>query len=264
MSADGSPIRPGGERRAQSLFHRDIARRALIESVLKLDPRVQIRNPVMFVVEVGAVITTATWLIQVFGGGPLGGGHEPAWYTFVISVWLWLTVVFANLAEAFAEGRGSRPGGHAALDAQGDRGEASRRHHQDGLRARPRGRGRGRGRRADPGGRDGDRRDRLGRRVRDHRRVGASDPRVGRRPQRGDRRHAGALRPDRDRDHAGAGTLVPGSDDRAGRGGRAAQDPERDRPEHPARGAHAGVHRGGGDAPTVRPVRAYRRSRRPR
>ncbi len=80
--------------------------RALIDSVVKLDPRVQIRNPVMFVVEIGAVITTVTWLIQVFGGTPLGGGHEPAWYTFVISFWLWLTVIFANLAEAFAEGRG--------------------------------------------------------------------------------------------------------------------------------------------------------------
>jgi K+-transporting ATPase ATPase B chain len=42
----------------------------------------------------------------VFGGGPLGGGHEPAWYTLTISIWLWLTVVFANIAEAFAEGRG--------------------------------------------------------------------------------------------------------------------------------------------------------------
>ncbi|HLY48615.1 MAG TPA: potassium-transporting ATPase subunit KdpB [Solirubrobacteraceae bacterium] len=94
------------ERRAISLFQPDIVRRALIDSLVKLDPRVQIRNPVMFVVEVGAMITTVTWLIQVFGGGPLGGGHEPAWYTFVISVWLWLTVVFANMAEAFAEGRG--------------------------------------------------------------------------------------------------------------------------------------------------------------
>ena len=78
----------------------------MVDSLIKLDPRVQIRNPVMFVVEIGALITTVTWLIQVFGGKPLGGGHEPAWYTFVISFWLWLTVVFANLAEAFAEGRG--------------------------------------------------------------------------------------------------------------------------------------------------------------
>jgi potassium-transporting ATPase ATP-binding subunit len=94
------------ERQAISLLRRDIITRALLDSLVKLDPRVQIRNPVMFVVELGAVITTVTWLIQVFGGGPLGGGHEPAWYTFTISFWLWLTVVFANMAEAFAEGRG--------------------------------------------------------------------------------------------------------------------------------------------------------------
>jgi K+-transporting ATPase ATPase B chain len=106
------------ERQAISLFQRDIAKRALIDSVRKLDPRVQIHNPVMFVVEIGSVITTATWLIQVFGGKPLGGGHtlpgvhalqgtsEPAWYTFLIAFWLWLTVIFANMAEAFAEGRG--------------------------------------------------------------------------------------------------------------------------------------------------------------
>ena len=56
------------ERRAISLFRRDIVKRALIDSLIKLDPRVQIRNPVMFVVEIGAVITTVTWLIQVFGG----------------------------------------------------------------------------------------------------------------------------------------------------------------------------------------------------
>jgi K+-transporting ATPase ATPase B chain len=94
------------ERPAQSLFQREIVTRALIDSFKKLDPRVQIRNPVMFVVEIGATITTVTWLIQVFGGKPLGGGNEPAWYTFTISFWLWLTVVFANMAEAFAEGRG--------------------------------------------------------------------------------------------------------------------------------------------------------------
>src|ERR1700748_2742263 len=100
-----SPVhRP--ERQAVSLFRPDIVRRALRDSFIKLDPRVQIRNPVMFVVEIGAVITTVTWLIQAFGGKPLGGGGEPAWYTLTISVWLWLTVVFANMAEAFAEGRG--------------------------------------------------------------------------------------------------------------------------------------------------------------
>jgi K+-transporting ATPase ATPase B chain len=99
-----APVQPS-ERRAISLFRPDLVRRAVIDSLIKLDPRVQIHNPVMFVVEIGALITTVTWLIQVFGGSSLGG-HDPAWYTFTISIWLWLTVVFANLAEAFAEGRG--------------------------------------------------------------------------------------------------------------------------------------------------------------
>ena len=94
------------EAQARSLFDPEILRPALLESLRKLDPRVQARNPVMFVVEIGAAITTVAWLIQVFGGGPLGGGHEPAWFSFSVAVWLWLTVVFANLAEALAEGRG--------------------------------------------------------------------------------------------------------------------------------------------------------------
>jgi K+-transporting ATPase ATPase B chain len=93
------------ERAAISLFRRDIVLHALLDSLKKLDPRVQIRNPVMFVVEIGAVITTITWFIQVGGGKSLGGA-EPGWFTFTISIWLWLTVVFANMAEAFAEGRG--------------------------------------------------------------------------------------------------------------------------------------------------------------
>ena len=93
-------------KRAQSLFSREVLGQAVLASLAKLDPRVQIRNPVMFVVEIGAAITTFGWLIQVFGGPPLGGGDEPAWYTFLLALWLWLTVVFANLAEALAEGRG--------------------------------------------------------------------------------------------------------------------------------------------------------------
>ncbi len=93
------------ERQAISLFQRDIVVKALIDSLKKLDPRVQIRNPVMFVVEIGALITTVTWFIQL-GGGESLGGHDPSWYTFTIAIWLWLTVVFANMAEAFAEGRG--------------------------------------------------------------------------------------------------------------------------------------------------------------
>jgi K+-transporting ATPase ATPase B chain len=105
MSVDTAPGATSSERHAISLFRRDIVTRALIDSLIKLDPRVQVRNPVMFVVEIGAAIATVVWLKQVFGGSALGG-HDPAWYTLTISVWLWLTVVFANMAEAFAEGRG--------------------------------------------------------------------------------------------------------------------------------------------------------------
>ena len=60
----------------------------------KLDPRVQVKNPVMFVVEVGAALTTYTAITS------------PSIFNWTIVVWLWLTVVFANLAEAVAEGRG--------------------------------------------------------------------------------------------------------------------------------------------------------------
>ena len=89
-----------------SLFSADLLLPALAASVRKLDPRDQIRNPVMFVVEIGAMIVTIGWVVQAAGGAPLGGGDEPAWYSFTIGLWLWLTVVFANLAEALAEGRG--------------------------------------------------------------------------------------------------------------------------------------------------------------
>ncbi len=94
------------EQRAKSLADPAILKTAALQSLLKLDPRVQVRNPVMFVVEIGAVLASAGWLIQVGGGKPLGGGHEPAWFTVTVAIWLWLTVVFANLAEALAEGRG--------------------------------------------------------------------------------------------------------------------------------------------------------------
>jgi K+-transporting ATPase ATPase B chain len=90
----------------RSAFTPQALRLALVASVAKLDPRVQLRNPVMFVVEIGAAITTLGWLKQAFGGEPLGGGDEPGWFAFTVALWLWLTVIFANLAEALAEGRG--------------------------------------------------------------------------------------------------------------------------------------------------------------
>src|SRR5262249_46447636 len=102
----GVPAVPDNNRRRSSMFDRELLVPALWASVKKLNPRHQIRNPVMFVVEVGALITTIGWVSQAFGNAPLGGGAEPAWFTFPVAIWLWLTVVFANLAEALAEGRG--------------------------------------------------------------------------------------------------------------------------------------------------------------
>ncbi len=89
-----------------SLFTPEILRPALLASLRKLDPRVQLRNPVMFVVEVGAVLTTIAVISQVITGDALGGGDESLLFTITVTVWLWLTVIFANLAEGLAEGRG--------------------------------------------------------------------------------------------------------------------------------------------------------------
>lgn len=81
---------------------------ALPTALRKLNPRELWRNPVMFIVEVGAALTTAIAIAEPFLGGPdpSGGSAVPASFTWAIAAWLWLTVVFANLAEAVAEGRG--------------------------------------------------------------------------------------------------------------------------------------------------------------
>jgi len=78
-----------------------IYRRAVVETFRKLDPRWMVRNPVMFVVEVGSVLTTALW-VQALAGR----GEAPAWFIGAVALWLWFTVLFANFAEAIAEGRG--------------------------------------------------------------------------------------------------------------------------------------------------------------
>jgi K+-transporting ATPase ATPase B chain len=83
-------------------------REALPGAFRKLDPRTMWHNPVMFVVEVGAALTTVLAVVEPFTGGPeqSGGTDTPVTFTAAIAVWLWLTVLFANLAEAVAEGRG--------------------------------------------------------------------------------------------------------------------------------------------------------------
>ncbi|HYK06976.1 MAG TPA: potassium-transporting ATPase subunit KdpB [Gaiellaceae bacterium] len=79
---------------ASSGLDRDILRRAAIDSLRKLDPRRMARNPVMFIVEIGSVVVTGIAIV------------DPSVFAWLIAVWLWFTVLFANFAEAVAEGRG--------------------------------------------------------------------------------------------------------------------------------------------------------------
>ncbi|EKN4696169.1 potassium-transporting ATPase subunit KdpB [Yersinia ruckeri] len=87
-------------RKQRAIFEPALVRTALIDAVKKLDPRVQWRNPVMFVVYLGSWLTTAIWLAIL--AGQTGGN---ALFTGNVALWLWFTVLFANFAEALAEGR---------------------------------------------------------------------------------------------------------------------------------------------------------------
>jgi K+-transporting ATPase ATPase B chain len=84
----------------RSLFDGQIVRRACIDALVKLNPRVQMRNPVMFVVEIGSVLTSALLITD------LVQHHGDFRFNLQITLWLWFTVLFANFAEAMAEGRG--------------------------------------------------------------------------------------------------------------------------------------------------------------
>src|SRR5487761_2347367 len=83
-----------------SLFERDIVKQAVVDSFKKLSPQQQMKNPVMFVVWVGSLLTTALFF-QALGRH----GEAPAGFILAITLWLWFTVLFANFAEAIAEGR---------------------------------------------------------------------------------------------------------------------------------------------------------------
>lgn len=83
-----------------ALFDRHLLGAAALDALRKLDPTVQWRNPVMFVVYVGSILTTLLWVRAL-----QGSGEAPAWFIFSIALWLWFTVLFANFAEALAEGR---------------------------------------------------------------------------------------------------------------------------------------------------------------
>jgi len=91
----------GKSHKTKSLFDPAICWPAAINSVKKLDPRHQIKNPVMFVVLVGSLLTTGLYFQAL-----IGRGEAPAGFILAITLWLWFTLIFANFAEAMAEGRG--------------------------------------------------------------------------------------------------------------------------------------------------------------
>lgn len=88
----------------QLSLRRELYQRAILESFWKLDPRRMVRNPVMFVVEIGSLLTTLLWLQTLLN--PTANSSESAGFVAAIAFWLWFTVLFANFSEAVAEGRG--------------------------------------------------------------------------------------------------------------------------------------------------------------
>lgn len=89
------------EKKKSSFFSKDIVLRAIKDSFIKLNPKTQAENPVMFLVYLSAILTTLLWIVSLFGIKDASSG-----YTLAIAVILWFTVLFANFAEAIAEGRG--------------------------------------------------------------------------------------------------------------------------------------------------------------
>src|SRR5437660_5397803 len=100
MTTQTAALRAAQAGSMRSRFVGQFVTPALLESVKRLSPRAQWRNPVMFVCYVGAILTLGLWLQAL-----MGKGEAPAAYIFWVSLWLWFTVLFANFAEALAEGR---------------------------------------------------------------------------------------------------------------------------------------------------------------
>ena len=94
------PITSHPEKKTAAI-RRELYSRAAVDAFRKLDPRRMVRNPVMFVVEVGSLLTTLLWLQSLLGRGEASSGFIGA-----VTLWLWFTVLFANFSEALAEGRG--------------------------------------------------------------------------------------------------------------------------------------------------------------
>lgn len=87
--------------KSHSLWDGAIIKGAIWDAFLKLAPHIQIKNPIMFTVYVSSIITTGLFIQAL-----LGHGEAPLLFILAISLWLWFTLLFANFAEAMAEGRG--------------------------------------------------------------------------------------------------------------------------------------------------------------
>ena len=205
----------------------------------KLNPRTMMRNPVMFIVEVGSVLTTLPVHPRLRRAARRQAERVRRARGGVAVVHRAVRQLRRGDGRRAAARprprRCARPG-----PTRSPRVRHARRH--DRRRSRRRALQVGDlcvvvGRRGDPRRRRHRRGHRHGRRVGDHRRVGPGDPRVGRRPLGGHRRHAGAERRDRRAHHGQAGRDVPRPDDRPRRGRQPAEDTERDRPVDPARRA---------------------------
>src|SRR5260370_22744715 len=99
-SEDIASIIPRKGSRSRPLLDPPIVKRAVTDALVKLNPRHMMKNPVMFVVEVGAVLTTILTVRDLAAGAAIAG------FTFQITLWLWFTVLFANFAAAMPQGRG--------------------------------------------------------------------------------------------------------------------------------------------------------------
>ncbi|AMP36066.1 potassium-transporting ATPase subunit KdpB [Ralstonia solanacearum] len=96
----GHPPLSAKEVRKLSMLSPALVKPAIVDSFRKLSPRAQAKNPVMFVVYIGSILTTLLWIMAL-----RGQAEAPAGFILAVSVWLWFTVLFANFAEALAEGR---------------------------------------------------------------------------------------------------------------------------------------------------------------
>ena len=210
----------------------------MLDSFVKLDPRVQVKNPVMFVVWIGSILTSVLFVQAALGRGELPGRLHPGDLALVV-----VHSPLRKLRRGDSGRAGTRAGRVASTGTSGPGRPPAR-------RAAP---GRGAHRRSPrppsqercdlrrergvhPGRRGGDRGDRLDRRECDHGRERPGDPGERRGSQRRDRGHAGPLRLAGHPGHRQSGRNVSRPNDLHGRGGEAEEDAERDRPVDPARG----------------------------